>query len=958
MLSKIASNWGLLALSILTTLFLVPFNLYHLGREQYGLWLVIAALTAYLNLLQLGVPMASVRSLATAIGSKDQAAVNRLATSYGVFYLWLAGATALIGLPMLALFGQLYAIPADLLAEAHVALGLAVLTAVIGFPSQLPQALLESHQEFERKNVIGAALVVVRTALNIAIVLYHPTLLALAIVALIGAVLEFGAYSALVVLTKPQFRLRLSLFDVADIRQVLAFSFYVFLLTAGSQLAYQTATLIAGYALGPEDVPLFAVPNSLVFYLLQFITGISAVIMPMATVYHVRGQRRELIDLFETWSKRAMAIACCAAVYLLAFGPDLLARWVGPDFEGPAAAVLRILILSQLLFLPMRGVAMPILMAMGKARHATFAMLGMGVLTVILCLLLVKPYGLNGLAWGVSLPHIAMSGALLVLVCRELGLSVRTALARLLPLPAMAFMLALGVTWILRAQMRPTTWFELGVAGVATVAIFAAIWVPVLFRAEAATVLAAVSARLNHPLTKRTLRGPSMPGLKQIAGAALFGLALIASYLAPITAIGVLCSLAVLAFCGVAAELAARWFLSHRAPVFIRRPFTRFEMQPDRSILPMLSVRALFSTNEAGARGPALRAARTQQGGKTLRMLAVGGSAVECFTLDDTEAWPAVLEAQLNAGGAQKLGAERAVVWNTGCSGITTDALLFALPHELPRFEPLDAVFVMIGASAVNYWTKIGTPSVLPEPDAPWSDIEWHGMHDWAWQPRTSALAEVIRRQYYWCTKPVGKLERMGRSLARSRKMRANAREVRDRTGDPAAWLANFEATLTGVVELARKHARHVILIRQPWFDKPNPTPEEMAMFWHASVGDVAEQDADTYYSHRVFCELMRLTGEATARVGEATDCVVLDPLSAIEPSTRTFYDQAHFTPEGARLVGEYIAAQLLERFCADSAGSPAPPVPAPGRRSAQIMQLPPRAVPARATGPADAASL
>ena len=51
MLRNIGSNWFLMAVTGLATFFLMPFNLAHLGNTQYGIWLVISALTAYLSLL-------------------------------------------------------------------------------------------------------------------------------------------------------------------------------------------------------------------------------------------------------------------------------------------------------------------------------------------------------------------------------------------------------------------------------------------------------------------------------------------------------------------------------------------------------------------------------------------------------------------------------------------------------------------------------------------------------------------------------------------------------------------------------------------------------------------------------------------------------------------------------------------------------------------------------------------
>src|SRR5262249_34160934 len=98
MLRNIGSNWLLLVVSVLATYFLVPFNIKVLGADGYGLWLIIAAVIGYLSLFQLGVPMASVRHLTSAIASRNFEELNRVVVSCAVLYLALGIVVAAVGL--------------------------------------------------------------------------------------------------------------------------------------------------------------------------------------------------------------------------------------------------------------------------------------------------------------------------------------------------------------------------------------------------------------------------------------------------------------------------------------------------------------------------------------------------------------------------------------------------------------------------------------------------------------------------------------------------------------------------------------------------------------------------------------------------------------------------------------------------------------------------------------------
>jgi hypothetical protein len=361
---------------------------------------------------------------------------------------------------------------------------------------------------------------------------------------------------------------------------------------------------------------------------------------------------------------------------------------------------------------------------------------------------------------------------------------------------------------------------------------------------------------------------------------------------------------------GILLEIACRLWFRYCARIYVWPPFFHVEMDVDSTILPNLPKHARFQANSLGARGDEPPAKRD----KTFRILMCGGSGVECFALDQTKTWSHVVLDFLNQPENRALlGVEQVHVENLGKSGFTTEALCYALPQLLPHFAPLDVLTIMIGTSAVNYWTKVGTPSQLPEPEPPWADLEWHSEHAWGWKPKRTAAAEVVRRLSYRLRKPVVVRKGVGKRLGKSREMRKNAREIRDTFGDPAQWLRQYENTLSQAVEIARRYARRVVLIRQPWFNKLDLTPEEEAILWHGSVGDAYVEFADIFYSHRVLCGLMQLVDEATARVGDKLGLDVLRPAEVLEASTQTYYDHFHVTALGASMMGAYVGRRLLD---------------------------------------------
>lgn len=54
LLTGTLTRYVLLFVNIAIGVFLMPFTMHHLGKAQYGLWMLGASMTAYLQLLDLG----------------------------------------------------------------------------------------------------------------------------------------------------------------------------------------------------------------------------------------------------------------------------------------------------------------------------------------------------------------------------------------------------------------------------------------------------------------------------------------------------------------------------------------------------------------------------------------------------------------------------------------------------------------------------------------------------------------------------------------------------------------------------------------------------------------------------------------------------------------------------------------------------------------------------------------
>ena len=358
------------------------------------------------------------------------------------------------------------------------------------------------------------------------------------------------------------------------------------------------------------------------------------------------------------------------------------------------------------------------------------------------------------------------------------------------------------------------------------------------------------------------------------------------------------------------AELGARLWLGLRNEYWVWTPHRRIHMQIDRETLPSLEELVRLEINRDGERGPEPPADWSDQ----YRVLVAGGSAAECYLLDQDSTWAAVAHRELRTPDALKrLEANGVHVGSIARSLVPCWYIARMMDLTLPRYaERLDVAVLMVGASDLVGWLEKKTPETIEHGGLPTSS--YFGQHPegpFGWTPKKLALRRIASRIQQRVMRPIEHRERAGKTIARNRAMRAAAETLLDTYADPTPMLESFETDLRRIIEKLRSYAGRVIVVGQPWFQKEF-TDEERAVMWNFGAGRPYEEQVKTYYTHRVGAELMSQVDAVAARVARETGCEHVDLMPILDHSLSTYYDFFHFTPTGAEVVGKTVAAAIL----------------------------------------------
>jgi lysophospholipase L1-like esterase len=376
-----------------------------------------------------------------------------------------------------------------------------------------------------------------------------------------------------------------------------------------------------------------------------------------------------------------------------------------------------------------------------------------------------------------------------------------------------------------------------------------------------------------------------------------------------VTTLGWLLAIAALPLCGVAAEIAARWWIRHRGQYYVLPPGLRLRLHLDAHVFPQLERETRLDVNSDGERGDEVP--RSTQG--LYRVLVGGGSQPEGFFLDQDTAWPGALQRMLERPEQLlRLGASKVHVGSIARSGVGSEALDLIFDRVLPRYPRLQLIIILIGATDVLRWVEDGLPR-SPVPARIEDVFRCHPEGSFGWKPKELAAVELMLRARRRWLRPIQVHERAGKWIGQARAMRARAKTVRSTMPDPTPMLDHFECYFHRLLRKAIGRADRVLVVRQPWFDK-DYSKEEASHMWHGGVGQVWREEVTTYYSFEVVSKLMALVDTKAASLANALGVEQLDLMPLLDRSLATYYDGFHLTPAGARVVATAVAAAVLRQ--------------------------------------------
>ncbi|TKB07407.1 oligosaccharide flippase family protein [Desulforhopalus sp. IMCC35007] len=405
LIANIFSNWTTFVFTVIAALVVSPILVHQLGNEKYGIWTLIVSVTGYFSVLDFGVSTAIIRFISKYDAEGRHLDARKIYSNAFIFFFYVSVAVAIFSLIFAYFFVDVFNVVSSSRSEVYivflvVGIGLAInilLSPFIG--------TLRALQEFYRLNVISIVVLLLKNSLIAVVLLNGFGLLALAIVILCSDLLRNLLQYLLINKQYNYLFFERSDFDKDTVKKIFDYSIYSFVISIALKVLFFTDSIVIGSLLSVASVTFYVIPVTLMQYLERFVYSAISVFTPIISVNDALGYYGKNQQLYVLGSKYSV-LACAPILFVLyTNGDSFISLWMGTEYGEKGGGVIKILSVGYF-FAMSQVIASSILKGVSKHKAFAYILAIEAIVNLGLSVLLIKYYGINGVAFGTTVPLV------------------------------------------------------------------------------------------------------------------------------------------------------------------------------------------------------------------------------------------------------------------------------------------------------------------------------------------------------------------------------------------------------------------------------------------------------------------------------------------------------------------------------------------------------------------------
>ncbi|MFN2531072.1 MAG: oligosaccharide flippase family protein [Pyrinomonadaceae bacterium] len=453
---NVSLNYVVAGTELLLGLFMLPFNVRHLGQSAYGLWVLVASITVYFSLLDMGYGVAQVRFTAKYRAEGNAKGLNEMASTMFCMFTGIGAVTLLGAIAIAFNLDHVFSLTPSQAASGRIVFLFISAYVALGFPISVFGGIVNGFQRIYLNGVVAFITAVTVAVVNIIILSMGYGIVELVAATTAVRVLSYGAYALNAYRAFPGLHISLRNFRRSRLREMTGFSVFILLIDLANKLNYSTDTIVVGAFIGTAAVAVWAVAQRLIDIVQRITDQLNSVLFPVVVDSSTNRQVERLRNILIQGTRLSLAMVVPLSTGLSVLAEPTVLVWVGPAFAGSIPVIV---ILSVVVSLRV-GSATSAVILKGAGRHRLLAASNtiMAVGNLVLSITLVRWWGLVGVALGTLVPMIVTAFAVTVpAACRRVGISPLQIIRRSV-WPVAWPSLIMAVSLIISRTLVPTRW--------------------------------------------------------------------------------------------------------------------------------------------------------------------------------------------------------------------------------------------------------------------------------------------------------------------------------------------------------------------------------------------------------------------------------------------------------------------------------------------------------------------
>ena len=329
---------------------LTPFIIKSLGSSEYGVYLLVGSVVAYLGLMNLGIDNAIVRYVAKYKVKNDKVGEQKFLGTTMWIYIIISFFLTIIGIIIYFNLESIFAnsLNADELEKAKIMFAILVGNIAIAFPGGTFMAICEGYENFVFPNTMSIIKYIIRAFTIVCLLLLGGKAISIVVLDTILSVSTI-LIAAIFVTKKLKIKISLKIYDFSLVKDIFSYSLWVFLFGIVYNFQWRSGQVILGITTDTATIAIYGVGIMLGGYYGAFSGGINSVLVPRATqMVFNKSDGKSLTDFMVKIGRLNAIILFMVLSGFILFGKIFVELWVGKAYEKAYIIALLLMIVMTL----------------------------------------------------------------------------------------------------------------------------------------------------------------------------------------------------------------------------------------------------------------------------------------------------------------------------------------------------------------------------------------------------------------------------------------------------------------------------------------------------------------------------------------------------------------------------------------------------------------------------------